>query len=138
MFSPLFPFTLHPDQFYRSVSTPSSLQHPPFPFSLLAAFTLLPPPPFISRVCSLTAGSDYGREKWGSHANNPPLQHSCSMTPHFLPTGVRPALPPFLLLFFLSCFCRFSSVLCSKEGGPVCARGGLSRGFVRCFLASSI
>lgn len=44
---------------------------------------------------SLTAGSDYGCEKWGSHANNPPLQHSYSMTAHFLPALLLgPSLPP--------------------------------------------
>lgn len=33
-------------------------------------------------------------EKWGSHASNPPLQHSYSMTPHFLPLLVlRLCLP---------------------------------------------
>lgn len=66
----------------------------------------LPAPPSYGCALPLTAGSDYGCEKWGSHANNPPLQHSCSMTAHFLPAlllarslaSLPAPTPPFLLL----------------------------------------
>lgn len=50
-----------------------------------------PLPPFILWALSLTAGSDYGCEKWGSHASNPPppafLQHDCALSPY---SGARP------------------------------------------------
>lgn len=119
------------------LSTPTpSLLHPP---SSSQTSTL---PFFIFWALSLTAGSDYGCEKWGSHASNPPLQHSCSMTPHFLPTKAGPvsaslsvSLPPSLLFMHPSAFLCLSSALrswllfcCSNteqskedKGGKVCA-----------------
>lgn len=78
----------------------------------------LPAPPSYGCSPPLTAGSDYGCEKWGSHANNPPLQHSCSMTAHFLPAlplASLPSLPSFCLALspcLSSAVLLFSSVCC--------------------------
>lgn len=71
----------------------------------------LPAPPSYGCSLPLTAGSDYGCEKWGSHANNPPLQHSCSMTAHFLPALPPARLPRPLPLFLPLSLCLSSAVL---------------------------
>lgn len=118
------------------------LSSPPYASSATLPSSILPAtplPPFILWALSLTAGPDYGCEKWGSHASNPPLQHSYSMTAHFLPTLVLGlSLPPSLCisLSFFSCLyfslsCCFSVyTLCTKElkfmQATVCVRGFLS------------
>lgn len=67
------PPPLSTSYFFHKPSTPT-----PFLLSLF-------PPPFILWALSLTAGSDYGCEKWGSHASNPPppafLQHDSALSP---------------------------------------------------------
>lgn len=58
-----------------------------------------PPPVFIFWALSLTAGSDYGCEKWGSHASNPPPPPPSSIPTAWLRTFSpywcwAPSLPP--------------------------------------------
>lgn len=101
--------------------SPPPIHHPrshsPTPLPLLS---------FIFWALSLTAGSDYGCEKWGSHASNSPppafLQHDSALSPYWceaclcLPPTASLCLSSAVFISFLLFFPDSVLYRCCKEG----------------------